>query len=142
MTDTTTTCNCATIPPPSFRPDAENKFIEFDPTALSDRLNGDAEIIADILGVFAEDTPERITLLRNAVSQQIPFDAVCQAHTIKGSSSSVGAPMLKHTAEQIESACKTQDFRKAAKLLPHLEEHFAKAQLAITAWLNHIAAAS
>lgn len=58
--------------------------------------------LRDIVGIFLEDTPARIAELRQALAAGDHGKFTRAAHSIKGSSSNLGAKQLRSIAEKLE----------------------------------------
>jgi HPt (histidine-containing phosphotransfer) domain-containing protein len=102
-----------------------------DPAAISNlkELNpGDnGEFLKEIINIYLEDTPKRIGELKSALATGDAAGFTRAAHTIKGSSSNVGAVALKAVAERAESISKRQGPGAAAALVADCEAEFARA---------------
>ncbi|MEE9465717.1 MAG: response regulator [Candidatus Neomarinimicrobiota bacterium] len=73
------------------------------------RLEGDQELLVDLMKIFLNDLPSRFTELQAALEQDDLGAAVLPAHTIKGASANLGAMELKHIAAQVEAAARNGD---------------------------------
>jgi histidine phosphotransfer protein HptB len=92
--------------------------------------------LREIAGIFLEDTPQRIAELdRCFASGDLPT-LIRAAHSIKGSSSNIGATGLRAAAATTEQRAHVAGL---ANLEPHLAEikaEFARAQAALKALLG------
>ena len=81
--------------------------------------------LRDIIGIFLEDTPQRLAELRECVvsGDQVRFTRA--AHSIKGSSSNVGATQLRAISEQLEHKSKSEALGGLTGLIGDLEQAFA-----------------
>jgi len=89
--------------------------------------DGDA-FLKEILGIFMEDTPERISELH---ASRASGDAVAftrAAHNIKGSSCNVGATELHTVAEQLEHRSRQHGLENVEALVAELEAAFIRAR--------------
>jgi len=78
--------------------------LEFDPAAL-DRLRkiGGRKLVAGILDIFLNQTPERLAVILSAF-QTGNFDTLGKtAHSLKSSAGNVGATKLQQIAESLET---------------------------------------
>lgn len=71
---------------------------KFDPSSE------DHEMIERLVNLFVKDTTDRLKSLERALETQDTQAALKVAHTIKGSSSNLGAPRLNHLCARLESA--------------------------------------
>jgi histidine phosphotransfer protein HptB len=85
--------------------------------------DGDA-FLRDIVGIFLEDTPQRLAELRESLlmGDQVRFTRA--AHSIKGSASNLGAMQLRAVAEQLEHQSKTHGLVEVEGLISDLEARF------------------
>lgn len=106
-----------------------------DPVAIENlrALNpgDDDAFLRDIIGIYLEDTPLRIAELKQslAASDQPKFTRA--AHSIKGSSSNLGADQLRATAEKLEHESRKNGLAGLEELVAKVESDFetAKAEL-------------
>jgi signal transduction histidine kinase/DNA-binding response OmpR family regulator len=96
----------------------------FDREALLERVGGDEEIFAEIIGLFMEDAPKRIRMLGEAVAGGDATAVREQAHSLKGASANVGAVALQEVAYEVEKAGAADDLASAGRLLPVLDRQF------------------
>ena len=76
----------------------------FDRLTLLKRLDGDEELLEEVLSIYFEDVPVRLKNLRNALERGDESIAATEAHTLKGASANVGALELQAAALEIEKA--------------------------------------
>ena len=86
------------------------------------------EFLREILGIFMEDTPRRITELHASRSSGDIETFTRAAHSIKGSTSNVGASELRAVAEQLENKSRQQGLNDVEALVAELEATFLRAQ--------------
>lgn len=110
---------------------------DLDPEAISNLRalgdEGDDTFLKEIIGIYLEDTPLRIADLHAAAARGDTALYTRSAHTIKGSSSNVGALAVRAVAEQLEHRSKVEPHSALAPLLAELESAFARAALALRA---------
>jgi histidine phosphotransfer protein HptB len=102
-----------------------------DPEALENlrALNpddGDA-FLREIAGIFLEDTPLRIAELDQSLAAGDASKFTRAAHSIKGSSSNLGAMTLRAAAEKLETQSKTSGLAGVAPLVEAVKEEFSRA---------------
>jgi HPt (histidine-containing phosphotransfer) domain-containing protein len=101
-------------------PEAINNLRELNP--------GDGgEFLREIVNIYIEDTPKRIADLKSSMAAGDVSTFTRSAHTIKGSSSNVGAFVLKGVAERMESLSRREGLKGMATLVADCEAEFAKA---------------
>jgi histidine phosphotransfer protein HptB len=91
------------------------------------------EFLREITGIFLEDTPKRIAELDDSlVAGDVP-GFTRAAHSIKGSSSNLGAAALRAAAEKLETQARTKGLVEVAPLVADIKSEYAKAQTVLTA---------
>jgi histidine phosphotransfer protein HptB len=88
----------------------------------------DDSFVRELIGVFLSDTPERIAELRRALESGDASLFVRAAHSIKGSSSNLGASRLRAVAERLEHSSRTAGLAGLTPGLGDLEAEFATAR--------------
>ncbi len=103
-----------------------------DPEAIENlrALNPDDDdaFLKDIIGIFLEDTPERIAELKQClvVYDQPKFTRA--AHSIKGSASNLGAMRVRSVAEKLEHQSRNSGLEGLEPLIATLDQEFAAAK--------------
>jgi two-component system sensor histidine kinase/response regulator len=85
----------------------------FDPAAALQRVEGDRELLEEIARIFAEECPKMLAEIRGALAGADAPLLERLAHTLKGSSSNLGALALPHSAATLEQMAHAGDFRGA-----------------------------
>lgn len=80
--------------------------------------------LRDIIGIFLEDTPQRIAELRDCLKSGDQVSFTRAAHSIKGSSSNVGATQLRAISEQLEHKSKNDGLQGLNPLIDVLDAAF------------------
>ncbi|WP_281760349.1 PAS domain-containing hybrid sensor histidine kinase/response regulator [Pseudodesulfovibrio nedwellii] len=112
------------IQTPQPRPDNGQPYDRI--TAL-DMLGGKKGLLARMDAIFLRDVPGEMTELTAAFDGQNWDTAMRLAHSIKGSSRTVGALKAGAVAEQVEYLCRHQDASSAKKELKSLESEVKSA---------------
>lgn len=92
---------------------------------------GDDSFLKEIIGIYLQDTPSRLADLRTAMASGDTTLYTRTAHTIKGSSSNVGAKAVRLLAEQLEQRSKTEAFQSIEPLRLELEQAYVRAETAL-----------
>jgi len=74
----------------------------FDEDALRHRLSGDEELMTDVIRLFLEDLPARLTAIRDAVTSQDAEALRRAAHALKGMAANLSALGLLEAAGLLE----------------------------------------
>lgn len=87
--------------------------------------------LRDIIGIFLDDTPARIADLRKSLASGDRPEFTRAAHSIKGSSSNLGASRLRAISAELEQRGKSEHIAALAPLVDDLENAFASARQAL-----------
>jgi PAS domain S-box-containing protein len=98
-----------------------------DRSALLDRVEGDMELLGEIIGLFKEDSVRQIAAIRDAIDKKQPDLLRRAAHTLKGTCGNLGAPEAAATALELEELAAAGDFSGAQQSLRSLEEQIERA---------------
>lgn len=85
------------------------------------------EFLREIAGIFLEDTPQRIAELDSALATGDASKFTRAAHSIKGSSSNLGASTLRAAAEKLEHHARTHGLSDVAALVADVKTQFGRA---------------
>ena len=99
------------------------RALVFDEAALMDRLMGDRQLAARIVGVFLEDIPSQLATLAAHLAAGDTAGARRQAHQIKGAAANVNSAALQNAAQEVEHAAD----------LPAMAVHFSELERRFTA---------
>jgi histidine phosphotransfer protein HptB len=105
---------------PAIDPEAIGNLRELNP-------GDNGEFLKEIVSIYLEDTPKRIGELKASLASGDAATFTRAAHTIKGSSSNVGAVALKGVAERMELISKRQGLGAMAPLIADCEAEFSRA---------------
>ena len=89
------------------------------------------EFLREIVGIFLEDTPKRIAELDQSLAGDDPLRFTRAAHSVKGSSSNLGAMALRAVAERLEQQSKQSGLTGLEPMLAELKDEFARADAAL-----------
>ena len=90
------------------------------------------EFLREIAGIFFEDTPQRIAELSESLSAGDLTKFTRAAHSIKGSSSNLGAIALRAAAEKLEHQARVQGLSDVGPLVNEVKTQFDRAHAALT----------
>jgi CheY-like chemotaxis protein len=99
---------------------------EVDMDALLARVEGDRELLGDLVRIFLEDSPARLAALQAAVQQHDPAALQTPAHAIKGSAANFGAPEAVVAAEQLEKMGRGGDLTGVGAAFGELERSMSQ----------------
>ena len=89
--------------------------------ALS-RVGGDFELLREVVGLFLDDYPQSLEMIRKAVAARDQTGLEQHAHSLKGSVSTFGAQEAFDAALELEKQGRTGDLTYASEGLRRLEE--------------------
>ena len=81
------------------------RSVVFDRTALVERLDGDGDLLADVVRLFLEECPVRLAAIRLALDEGDPEHVRSAAHALKGAASTLGATAVFEAAQTLERLC-------------------------------------
>jgi len=105
-------------------PTNENEAAIFDPARALRAMDGDVEILREIVREFLDVSVTDIQQLRDMVANSNAETAGQQAHKIKGAAANIGAEALRAVALEIETSAKANDLEKVNNLLDRIEQEF------------------
>lgn len=87
--------------------------------------------LREIIGIFLDDTPARIDELRQGLANGDQAQFTRAAHSIKGSSSNLGAGELREISSDLEQRAKQHGVAGLEPRVTDLENAFAAAKVAL-----------
>lgn len=103
-----------------------------DPAAIENlrALNPDDDdaFLKDIITIFLEDTPQRIAELKDSLAAWDQPKFTRAAHSIKGSSSNLGAGGLRSVAEELEHLSRNSGLDNVQPLIDKMQAEFESAR--------------
>jgi HPt (histidine-containing phosphotransfer) domain-containing protein len=94
--------------------------------------DGGADVVADVIAVFQEDSASRLERLREAVLKGDCAAIRAEGHALKGSSSQLGASTMARMCFQMEQMGTSGDIAEAAGVLAQIEQNFAEVSQAMS----------
>lgn len=91
---------------------------------LSDISGGDTDFEKELIQAFIDAAPDLIKSFVNSVGLKDQPQAVYSAHTLKGSSRSIGACRFAVVVAEAEHAAREGDMKTCATLAPRIEQSF------------------
>jgi HPt (histidine-containing phosphotransfer) domain-containing protein len=90
------------------------------------RLDGDKELMHDIIGVFLEHTPVQASALKQALAQEDLETGANLAHQLKGSCANLSASSTSNRAAKVEKAARAGDLEMARAELAKFSQELAR----------------
>ena len=94
---------------------------EFDRAELLDRLGGDAELLAEVVGLFLDDHPRLQAAMKTAHDAGDSTNLGRLAHTLRGVASNFAIPSMLEAARTVEELAKTDDRTSQTTAFEHLK---------------------
>ena len=79
---------------------------QLDRASLLERVEGDQELLAEIIHLFREDVPELLDAMRNALQQGDMTSLERSAHSMKGAAGNLSAHVAVGAAVRLEQSAK------------------------------------
>jgi two-component system, sensor histidine kinase and response regulator len=98
----------------------------FNRQALLQRVEGDEELLEEMLDIFLEYTPQQLQEIRQALKSGDAPGLQGRAHSIKGAAASISAEAVREAAGQLEQAGKNHDLEQAGVILETLNREFSR----------------
>lgn len=93
------------------------------------------EFLREIIGIYLEDTPARIAELEESLAGGDTARFTRAAHSIKGSSSNLGAMAVRAIAETLEHQSSKQGLGDVVGLITTLKQKFAETRVELSKFL-------
>ena len=90
--------------------------------AALERVDGDAELLKELAGLFLGECPQWMAEIRQAIDQRDASKLHQAAHTLKGSVGNFGARAAFEAAQRLETDGREQDWGRAEEDWVTLEE--------------------
>lgn len=97
---------------------------------------GGTDLVTELVELFVGDVPARLDALAGAIANGDPEALVRAAHSLKGSSATMGAVGMAELCRRLETHGRAGDVTSAAPVLALLQEEFERASRALHDWLS------
>lgn len=101
---------------------------KMDKADLLSRVDGDEQLLRELIEVFLEDCGPLVNEVSLAVTGKQPLNLERAAHKLKGSVSIFGSRIVIQAAQTLETMGRNQDLSQAGEALTHLENQMAAMQ--------------
>ncbi|MEL6675187.1 MAG: Hpt domain-containing protein [Bacteroidota bacterium] len=110
--------------------------------ALIDLMDGDAEMIIDLVDTLVECTPELMTELEAGVIQKDADQIRNAAHALKSSNAQLGAMNFAAICGELEELARQSKIERAEAILSTLQQELLRVNQALEAWKQDLMLAS
>jgi len=94
----------------------------FESWRLRDVSEGDKDFEKELIDMFRSTTEEKLPTLQEALRTQNKDESILLSHDIKGSSSNIGAELIRLVAERIELLSRAGKFVESLECVPQLRK--------------------
>lgn len=105
----------------------------FDLEGTLRRLGGNTALLADLVQLYDEDSPELLSRIAAGIRARRGEDIRHAAHSLRGLAANFGASMLTEPLVQLEEAAAQGRFQEAAGLLDQVQRESARLQQTLAA---------
>ena len=95
---------------------------QVDRISLLERVEGDHELLAEMIHLFQEDVPQLLGAMRSALQSGDMALLERSAHSMKGAAGNLSAPLTAEAASQLEESAKKKDTESLKARLAALED--------------------
>ncbi len=93
----------------------------FDPASLWERVNGDMELLRDLVGLFAQEYPELLLNIKSAIERNSYSDVQRFSHKLKGSALQFSGRQVVAAAGRLEEMGKLATLEGAGQVFATLQ---------------------
>jgi len=104
---------------------------DLNPTELLERVQGDRELLAEIVQLFDDGLPAILRGLHESIARNDTAEFARAGHTLKGSVGNFGRQAAYRAVEQMEGFAKENDMAQAAATLRIVESELERLQAAL-----------
>ncbi len=104
--------------------------------ALRRIVGGDEKLLREVVGVFLEDTPGKLSGLAIALAAQDASALAIAAHGLKGSAAALGARAATEAAAHLEALARARNLAEADIAAAQVKEEVTTVRDVLSAWLT------
>jgi HPt (histidine-containing phosphotransfer) domain-containing protein len=94
---------------------------------LSFASDGDPDLLLDLIQMFLDDSPSKVSAVREGLEAGDFEKAERAAHSLKASSGNLGARIVQDICEQLQVLTRGRKMNESLELAPRLEQSYAAA---------------
>ncbi len=107
----------------------------FDYDEFLHRIDGDVELLKEVITIFLEDTPGLLANLYAGI-RNCDTNAVERAvHTLKGAAANISAKRLQQLSQQVQQMLKKNDVAHLEVVIDDFEENYEKLDHVLSGYL-------
>jgi two-component system, sensor histidine kinase and response regulator len=104
----------------SIEPIRQDDVIDMQAIGDLRELSSDTDMLGELIDIYVSEAPSRLAQINNAISFDDMQALAFAAHTLRGSSSTLGATKLAEHLDQLEIAARGSDTAACKQLLPKI----------------------
>jgi HPt (histidine-containing phosphotransfer) domain-containing protein len=97
------------------------------------QMEGQPDLIVELIDLYLQDTPHRLAAMQEALTRTDGLTLARAAHSLKGSSATLGAGPIASMCEELELIATAVKFEEAEVALAKLEREFSRVEKAFLA---------
>jgi signal transduction histidine kinase/CheY-like chemotaxis protein len=98
-----------------------SSIVLWDPDKALERLDGDEQLLHEIVAIFLEESPKQLADLKRAVTEANAELVERTAHSLKGELGYLGMPAVSQKAQQLEQMGRENELDRASEVLAVFE---------------------
>ena len=98
-------------------------------------VGGDEKLLREVVRVFLEDTPAKLSALAIALAAEDASAVAMAAHGLKGSAAAIGARAATEAAAHLETLARARNLAEADISAAQVKEEFSAVRDGLSAWL-------
>jgi len=114
----------------------------FDYDDFMERMDGDMDLLKEVIEIFLEDAPNLVAALRSAVRNRNAEAMERAAHTLKGAAANISAKRLQQLSHVMQEMVKKGEVSQVERLLGDMEMHYEVLDRVLRARLKTLSEAS
>jgi two-component system sensor histidine kinase/response regulator len=111
----------ASVPPLPIAEVVPKSFIAWDPVNTLARLDGDEQLLDEIVQIFLDESSRQLADLKRAVTEANAELLEATAHRLKGELSYLGMPTVSQRADDLEQMGRDCDLTHASEVFAEFE---------------------
>lgn len=98
----------------------------FDYDDFLERMDGDRELLREVIEIFLEDAPAQLSALQDACRLADPAAMEKAAHTLKGAAANISAKALQQLSGTMQELIRKGQAAQAERLMNDMESQYGK----------------
>jgi len=98
----------------------------FDYEDFLHRIDGDVELLKEVIEIFLEDTPGLLTNLYAGIKSGDTVAVERAVHTLKGATANISAKRLQQLSQQVQLILKNNNVAYLVQFIDDFEENYEK----------------